>query len=79
MVGDLEMESSMQKGEGVRADDVGGRPKLTMRERFLGSKIRCRTSEVGEDDLQSSVSRFSYCIMRYMTVPGHAEGSEPCS
>ncbi len=56
MVGNLEMEPSMQKSEGVRADDICGRSKLAMRERFLGSKIRCRTREVGEDDLQSSVS-----------------------
>ena len=79
MVGDLEMEPTMQEGEGVRADDICCRPKLTMRERFLGSKIRCRATEVGEDDLRSSVSQFFVRHYNGSTVPGRAEGSEPCS
>lgn len=79
MVGDLEMETSMQKGEGVRADNICGRPKLTMRERFMGSKILCRAGEVGEDDLPSSVSRHFVLHYETITVPGRVVGSEPYS
>ena len=78
-MGDLEMEPAMQKGEGIRADNICCRPKLTMRERFLRSKVGCGASEMGEDDLCTSVSQLFVLHHEVWTVPEHAEGSGLCS
>lgn len=44
---DLQVEAAVQEGEGVGADDVGGRAELPVREGLGGPQVGGRAREVG--------------------------------
>jgi hypothetical protein len=51
VVGHLQVETPVKKGERRRTDDVRRCPELTVRERLRRTQVYSRHGEMGKDDL----------------------------